>query len=170
MRRHLPLLVALVLLLLIYLPTLQTIPNGSDHYFMIDVGETQIVLNVWGTLHATGYPLYVLLSAPLVTLLRAVGVDAAAAPALTSLLWGLLALAGVYVLGVRILGGNTDAINGVPTEQSGVGTAFMLSAALQTRVRAAAGTYAHNLDSSHHRRNLHLRDAAAGDFAERRIF
>jgi hypothetical protein len=139
MRRHLPLLVALVLLLLIYLPTLQTIPNGSDHYFMIDVGETQIVLNVWGTLHATGYPLYVLLSAPLVTLLRAVGVDAAAAPALTSLLWGLLALAGVYVLGVRILGGNTDAINGVPTEQSGVGTAFMLSAALQTRVIVATG-------------------------------
>ena len=54
------LVIALGILAAVYLSTLQTIPNGSSHYFMIDVGETQIVLNEWGTLHATGYPLYVI--------------------------------------------------------------------------------------------------------------
>ncbi len=99
--RHplLPLLLALCLLLPVYLSTLQTIPNGAElDYFMIDVGETQIVLNVWGTLHSTGYPLYVILGNLLTTLLRTVGVDALAAAALTSLLWGLLALTVLYAL------------------------------------------------------------------------
>ncbi|NWF71075.1 MAG: DUF2723 domain-containing protein [Chloroflexi bacterium] len=89
---------ALMVLLAAYLPTLQTIPNGSDNYYMIDVGETQVVLNVWGTLHATGYPLYVMLSSALVALLKLVGVSAAAAPAVTSLLWGSGALALLYAL------------------------------------------------------------------------
>jgi hypothetical protein len=93
---------ALGLLLLAYLPLLQAIPNGSDHYFMIDVGETQIVLNVWGTLHATGYPLYILTAAPLVSGLRALGVDAAAAPALVSLVTMLAALGFIYALALRV--------------------------------------------------------------------
>jgi hypothetical protein len=46
--------VVLLILLPFYLITLQTIPNGAEHYYMIDVGEMQIVLNKWGTLHATG--------------------------------------------------------------------------------------------------------------------
>ena len=61
-----PLLLALLILLVAYLSTLQTIPNGAEHYFMIDVGETQIVLNTWGTLHTTGYPLYVIVGNVLV--------------------------------------------------------------------------------------------------------
>ena len=65
---------ALAILLVAYLPALQTIPNGSEHYFMIDVGETQIVLNRWGTLHATGYPLYVMLGSTAVAVLRAFGI------------------------------------------------------------------------------------------------
>ena len=81
---------ALAILLVAYLPVLQNIPNGSENYFMIDVGETQVVLNRWGTLHATGYPLYVMTGSALVALLRAFGVSAAAAPAVVSLLWGLL--------------------------------------------------------------------------------
>jgi len=93
---------ALLILLIVWLPTLQTIPNGSEHYFMIDVGETQIVLNVWGTLHATGYPLYVMLSGALVALLRALGMDAVTAPTITSLLWGIAALSLLYALGVRL--------------------------------------------------------------------
>ncbi len=100
----LPFAAALILLLLAVLPTLQTIPNGSEHYYMIDVGETQIVLNVWGTLHATGYPLYVMLSSALTGLLRAVSMDAAVAPAVTSLLWGTAALFLLYVLAVRTVG------------------------------------------------------------------
>ncbi len=83
---------AAIVLLAIYLGTLQTIPNGSSHYYMIDVGETQIVLNRWGTLHATGYPLYVITGNLLTGLLRGVGINPLAAAALVSLLWGGVAL------------------------------------------------------------------------------
>ncbi|MBK8022050.1 MAG: DUF2723 domain-containing protein [Chloroflexi bacterium] len=89
---------ALLLLLGVYLSTLQTIPNGSEHYYMIDVGETQIVLNVWGTLHATGYPLFTMTGSIAVTVLKAFGIPAATAPALVSLLWGLGALTVMFVL------------------------------------------------------------------------
>ncbi len=85
----------------IYLNTLQTIPNGSDHYYMIDVGETQVVLNMWGTLHATGYPHYVILSSALVTILKVFGISAAAAPAVTSLIWGIASLGLFYLLLMR---------------------------------------------------------------------
>jgi hypothetical protein len=91
-------------LLAAYLPTLQTIPNGSEHYYMIDVGETQIVLNVWGTLHATGYPLYVMTGSALVSALRALGAAPVVAPALVSLLWMALALALMYALACKLTG------------------------------------------------------------------
>ena len=94
----------LIAVLPFYLSTLQTIPNGADHYYMIDVGETQVVLNVWGTLHATGYPLYVISGSLLTFFLKALGADAATAPALVSLLWGLAALAVIYALGVHLTG------------------------------------------------------------------
>jgi hypothetical protein len=93
---------ALAGLMLLYLPTLETIPNGSDHYYMADVGETQIVLNLWGTLHATGYPLYVIIGNLLVSAMRALGVSPAAAPGLVSMLWGIAALALVYVLALHV--------------------------------------------------------------------
>jgi len=88
----------LLVLIPLYLTTLQTIPNGAEHYYMIDVGETQIVLNTWGTLHATGYPLYVILGNLLVAGLRVVGVSAAAAPGVVSLLWTVLALVGMFLV------------------------------------------------------------------------
>lgn len=88
----------LLLLIGIYALTMQTIPNGSSHYYMIDVGETQLVLNLWGSLHATGYPLYVILGNILTTVMRAVGISPLIAPALTSLLWGILALTTLYIL------------------------------------------------------------------------
>ncbi len=93
---------ALALLLVAYLPAIQTIPNGSENYFMIDVGETQVVLNKWGTLHATGYPVYVMIGSTLVALLRAFGVNAATAPAVVSLFWGLLALTLIYALALKL--------------------------------------------------------------------
>lgn len=93
---------ALVVLLVFYLPLMQTIPNGSEHYFMIDVGETQIVLNEWGTLHATGYPFYVVTGAGAVGLLRAFGVSPVIAPTVVSLLWGLLALTLMYGLMLQL--------------------------------------------------------------------
>jgi hypothetical protein len=98
-----PIVIALAVLACIFVFTLQTIPNGSEHYFMIDVGETQIVLNTWGTLHATGYPLYIMLSSAGVTVLRAFDVSPATAPGVMSLVWGLLALAlmGIAAFQVR---------------------------------------------------------------------
>src|SRR5687768_7045911 len=97
-----PFALAAALLLALYLPTLQTIPNGSDQYLMIDVGEAQIVLNTWGTLHATGYPLYVMSGNLLVMLFRAAGVSPAAASALVSLVWGLVALGLIYALALNL--------------------------------------------------------------------
>lgn len=90
--------ILILLLAVAYLPTLQTIPNGSSQLMMIDVGETQIVVNTWGTLHPTGYPLYVMVGNGLVSLLRVGGISAATAPALVSMLWGFLALIVIYSL------------------------------------------------------------------------
>ncbi|HRF93708.1 MAG TPA: hypothetical protein PLZ51_00875, partial [Aggregatilineales bacterium] len=73
----------------IYAITMQTIPNGSGHYFMIDVGETQLVLNLWGSLHSTGYPLYVMLGNVLTSIMRLVGISPIVAPAIVSLIWGI---------------------------------------------------------------------------------
>ncbi len=102
--RWLPLAVILAALLAAYLPTLQTIINGSAHYYALDVGETQIVLNVGGTLHATGYPLYALSGTLLTGLFRALGAGPALAPGLVSLLWGLVALALIYALFAHVSG------------------------------------------------------------------
>lgn len=88
----------LLALLAIYASTIQTIPNGSGHYFMIDVGETQLVLNVWGSLHATGYPLYVMLGNILTAGMRLIGISPIVAPALVSLIWGITALTLLYIL------------------------------------------------------------------------
>jgi hypothetical protein len=121
---------ALVLLVLlpIYLLTLQTHINGAEHYFMIDVGETQAVLNVWGTLHATGYPLYVMVSSALVALLRdVVGIPAAAAPAVTSLLYGVIALGLFYALVLRMLR-KSYQVSGASTEPSALSAHHAISA------------------------------------------
>ena len=90
--------IVLLLLLVIYAPTMQTIINGSSHLMMIDVGETQIVLNTWGTLHATSYPTYVMSGNILVIGLKLFGISSALAPGLVSMFWGLLALSLIYLL------------------------------------------------------------------------
>lgn len=85
-------LAVLVILVAAYLSTLQSIPNGSEARTMIDVGETQAVLNTWGTLHSTGYPHYVITGNLGTAILRWVGVSGVTAAALVSLGWTLLAL------------------------------------------------------------------------------
>lgn len=98
----LPPTLVLPILLAAYLATLQTIPNGSSHYFMIDVGETQIVLNEWGSLHPTGYPLYVISGNVLTGILRSLNVGPLVAATLVSLLWGLLALILMFLVAARL--------------------------------------------------------------------
>lgn len=100
--RWLPLAALFLALLAIYASTLQTIPNGSDHYFMIDVGETQVVLNVWGTLHYTGYPHYVITGSALTALFRLFGANPAAAASLVSLVWGMVGALLVYALARQV--------------------------------------------------------------------
>ena len=96
--------VLLLAFLLATLPLLQRIPNGSDHYYMIDVGEVQVVLNNWGTLHATGYPLYTILGNLLTNALTALGIPSIVAPAWVSWAWGLVATWGLWRLWARLSG------------------------------------------------------------------
>jgi hypothetical protein len=96
-----PVLFCLTLLLILYLLTLQSIPNGSSDPYMIDVGETQVALNVWGTLHATGYPLYTILGNAFTPLAKGTGFNPAEAAGVFSTLWTLLALGALYALMVR---------------------------------------------------------------------
>ncbi len=91
-----------VALLAMSWPLVQRVPNGSDHYFMIDVGEVQIVLNNWGTLHPTGYPHYTVLGNLFTAPLTALGVSPLVGAALFSLLWGVVALGLLLALGVVI--------------------------------------------------------------------
>ncbi|MBI5302367.1 MAG: DUF2723 domain-containing protein [Chloroflexi bacterium] len=102
--RIVALLVVLALLALIYAPTLLAQINGSSDDFMADVGETQIVLNVWGTLHATGYPLFVILGNLFVGALRLIGIAPTVAPSIVSLIFGFAALAIFYALALNLTG------------------------------------------------------------------
>lgn len=101
----LPGLAALGVLLLIYSGTLQHDVNGSGHGCMIDVGEIQVALNLWGTIHYTGYPIFSILGALLTHVLRAVSLPPATAASAVSALWSLLGLAGAYRLLARVTEG-----------------------------------------------------------------
>ncbi len=104
-RRAVILLVAtLALLVVIYLPTLLTQINGGNDPYMDDVGEIQVALNVWGTIHHTGYPLYTILGNLAVMALRSIGVSPATAPVLYAMGWGLIALIAFYLLVLRLTG------------------------------------------------------------------
>jgi hypothetical protein len=76
--------------------------NGTLTPYMDDVGEIQVALNVWGTIHHTGYPLFAVLGNLAVGAARAFGFDPATAPALFSLACGLLGLTVFYYLIYRL--------------------------------------------------------------------
>lgn len=118
----------LLALLLVYAPTVQTIPNGSDHYFMIDVGETQVVLNVWGTLHYTGYPLYVMTGSALTALFRLLGANPATAASLVSLVWGMTGALLVYLLARHLT--RRDGLAALVTLVYGLTRTFWIHAAI----------------------------------------
>ncbi|MEO1439642.1 MAG: DUF2723 domain-containing protein, partial [Chloroflexota bacterium] len=90
------------LLLMAAVPLIQRVPNGADHYYMIDVGETQIVLNNWGTLHATGYPHYTIVGNIYTDFMTFAGMEPLAAAAWFSIVCGLLAAALIYWLMAHI--------------------------------------------------------------------
>ncbi len=89
-------------LALIYLFTLQTHIGGSfpestpasilKNEYIKDVAEIQVALNVWGTIHHTGYPLFAILGNLFTLPLRTVGVEPAAAASLYATAWGVIML------------------------------------------------------------------------------
>lgn len=82
----------------LYLSTLMWTITGCSAEYCADAGEFQVALPLWGTVHHTGYPLYMLLGSPFVAGLRLVGIAPASAASLFSLVWESAAVAGVAVL------------------------------------------------------------------------
>lgn len=109
--------VAIATLAIVYALTLQTQIAGSfseqlspesrlKNEYIKDVSEIQVALNVWGTIHHTGYPLFALLGNLFTLPLRLAGLEPAAAASLYALAWGLVAL-GAFGWLVRRLTGRT---------------------------------------------------------------
>lgn len=104
-----------VALALAYALTLQTHVAGSfneqlspatrlKNEYIKDVSEIQVALNVWGTVHHTGYPLYTVLGNLFTLPLRLIGVEPATAASLYALVWGIVALGTFARLVQRLTG------------------------------------------------------------------
>jgi hypothetical protein len=92
------------LLLIIYAPTMLRQVGGGENPYMDDVSEAQVTLNVWGTLHHSGYPLWTISGNLLVSALRALGVAPEFAPTLHSTLWHMVALGIFFALLLHLSG------------------------------------------------------------------
>lgn len=87
-----------------YLSTLMFHITGSESVYADDVGEYQVALPLWGTVHPTGTPLYMLLGSPFVSVLNWLGVTSAAAASLFSLVWEGVNVALVSIILHRVTG------------------------------------------------------------------
>ena len=67
------------------MPDISADPNP----FFIDVGNVQNALNLWGTVHSSGYALFSLVGALFATGVRGIGVAPAAAVSLFSMVWAI---------------------------------------------------------------------------------
>lgn len=100
----------LITLILIYLPTLLTQVTGGVEVFgkqnpyIDDVAEIQVALNVWGTVHYSGYPLYTMIGNVVTRVYRVLGVNPAAAVSLYAMTWGVIALSLFYVVVYHLTG------------------------------------------------------------------
>jgi len=131
----------LLIVAAIYLLTFQNDICSNPSEYVIDSGEYQIALSLWGTVHHTGAPTYSLLGAAFTSLARLAGVEPAAGAALFSVACSLIGLGFIYALGVHLTGnmwassaavlalamGKSFWINSVIAEQRGF--SIMLEAA-----------------------------------------
>jgi hypothetical protein len=97
-RSWVPALGAGVVAAMLYGATLMVVVSGCSSEYCADVGEFQVALATWGTVHYTGYPLYMLLGSPFVAALRQIGVPASAGASAFSLVWEAAAVAGAALL------------------------------------------------------------------------
>jgi len=132
----------------VYLLTFQTDISSNPSEYVIDSGEYQIALPLWGTVHFTGAPTYSLVGSVFVSLARLLGVPPAAGAALFSVVCALIGLGFLYALGVHLTGnpwasgaavlalafGPSFWINHVIAELRAFGTA-LLAASLWLAVR-----------------------------------
>lgn len=88
----------------LYVETLKRTISGCPTDFCLDVGEIQIALATWGTIHHTGYPLFMWLGSPFVTLTRLLGATAAEGAAWYSLVTLLTAVGLAFGLYREITG------------------------------------------------------------------
>lgn len=93
---------ALTVVAAIYLLTFQNDVCSNPSEYVIDSGEYQIALSLWGTVHFTGAPAYSMLGAAFTSLLRLLGVPPAAGAALFSVFGALVGLGFIYALGVHL--------------------------------------------------------------------
>lgn len=101
-------------LIALYALTLQphisgSFPDKSDalhlkNEYIKDVSEIQVALNVWGTIHHTGYPLFAILGNVFTAPLRLTGLEPAAAASLYAAAWGAVTLVGAGLLIWRLTG------------------------------------------------------------------
>src|SRR5512139_2796258 len=82
----------------VYLLTFQTNIASNPSEYVIDSGEYQLALPLWGTVHHTGAPMYSLVGAAFVSLVRWLGVPPAAGAALFSVVCALVGLGFLYAL------------------------------------------------------------------------
>lgn len=88
----------------LYLATLQHDINGADGPYTPDVGEIVNALNLWGTLHQAGYPVFSVMGSAFVTLVRLAGIPPAMAASLWSWVWGLATVGLTYGIALRLTG------------------------------------------------------------------
>ena len=89
---------ALVIVAAVYLLSFQNDICSNPSEYVIDSGEYQIALSLWGTVHHTGAPTYSMLGAAFTSLLRLVGIAPAAGAALFSVFCTLVGLGFIYAL------------------------------------------------------------------------
>ena len=126
-RKHLlPIILIIAVACAAYLPTVMPDISASPNRYFIDVGNVQNALSVWGTLHSSGYPLFSLLGAIFVAVVRSLGTSPAAAASLFSTVWAIATLVVFYCL--IVVWRNDRLVALVVTALLGVSWAYWLFA------------------------------------------
>ncbi len=95
-RPWLPLALALAVSTALFASTRMVTISGCPGEYCVDSGEFQVALALGGTVHHTGYPLYMLIGTPFVRALSWVGVAPAEGAVWYSLVWALCAVAATW--------------------------------------------------------------------------